>query len=141
MSAEGHVVTRPGTDRVVAGVIQWLETGVAPEGLLADDCFADLTVPLWRVQAGSAPDLLALRRSVHGFPGQVHVHRVDRTDHGFTMEFVERWQHEGQRWYAREMLRADVVDDRIVDMAIYCTGDWDEELQERHRRDVRLIRP
>ena len=40
------------------------------------------------------------------------------------------------------MIRADVVDDSIVEMSIYCTGDWDEAKQREHRRiPVQLIRP
>jgi hypothetical protein len=59
----------------------------------------------------------------------------------FTIEFEERWQHEGQRWYCREMIRADVVDDSITELSIYCTGDWDEARQQEHRKAVTLIRP
>ena len=32
------------------------------------------------------------------------------------------------------MIRADVVGDRIVEMSIYCTGDWDEARQREHAR-------
>jgi len=53
----------------------------------------------------------------------------------------ERWDHEGQRWYCREMIRADVVDDRIVELSVYYTGDWDEAKQREHAAAVSLIRP
>ncbi len=69
------------------------------------------------------------------------VGRVEQTDHGFTLELEERWDHEGQRWYCREMFRADVVDDQIVDCAVYCTGDWDEARQRQNAEEVTLIRP
>jgi hypothetical protein len=65
---------------------------------------------------------------------------VEHTDHGFTIEFEERWNAEGQRWYAREMIRADVVDQSIVELSIYCTGDWDEARQREHAESVQLIR-
>ena len=39
------------------------------------------------------------------------------------------------------MARADVVDGAISHLSIYCTGDWDPALLERHRREVALLRP
>jgi hypothetical protein len=131
---------RPDPSVAVAGLIRFLETGTAPDGLFAADLFADLSLPQWRLQAGSADEILAIRAAGHPFPGQVRVERVERTEHGFTIEFEERWDHEGQRWYCREMIRADVVGDSIVEMAIYCTGDWDEAKQREHVGSVRLIR-
>jgi hypothetical protein len=29
---------------------------------------------------------------------------------------------------------------RITELASYCTGDWDEAVQQRHAQQVRLIR-
>jgi hypothetical protein len=69
------------------------------------------------------------------------VERVEQTGHGFTIEFEERWDSEGQRWYSREMIRADVVGDSIVELSIFCTGDWDEARQREHAEAVPLIRP
>jgi hypothetical protein len=125
----------------VANLIAFLETGSIPEGLFAPDLFADLTMPHWRVQTATAADIIAERVAGHPFPGQVRVERVEPTDHGFTIEFEERWDNEGQRWYCREMIRADVVGDTIVEMSIYCTGDWDEARQREHSEAVTLTRP
>jgi hypothetical protein len=124
----------------VADLIRYLENGVAPEGLFAADVFGDVTLPRWRLQADNVADLLAIRAGGHPFPGEVRVERVEHTANGFTMEFEERWDHEGQRWYCREMARADVVDGTIVDLAIYCTGDWDDAQQRRHAESVRILR-
>jgi hypothetical protein len=69
------------------------------------------------------------------------VERVEPTGHGFTIEFEERWEDEaGQRWYCREMIRADVKGGGITEMSVYCTGDWDEATQREHAEAVRLIR-
>jgi hypothetical protein len=125
----------------VANLIRYLETGVAPDGLFAPDVFADLSLPHWRIQTGTAEELLAVRTKDHPFPGEVRVERAERTGHGFTIEFEERWDHDGQRWYSREMIRADVVDGRITEMSVFCTGDWDEARQREHAKAVRLIRP
>lgn len=125
----------------VANRIRFLETGGAPEGLIAADVFADLSLPHWRIQTSTAEEILAVRAEVHPFPGQVRVERVEQTGHGFTIEFEERWDHEGQKWYCREMIRADVVDESIVELSIFCTGDWDEAKQREHAGAVQLIKP
>lgn len=124
----------------VANLIRFLETGVVAEGLFSPDVFADLSLPQWRVQTVGVEAVVALRFDGHPSPGQVRVERVEPTDRGFTIEFEERWEHEGQRWYCREMIRADVVDDSITELSIYCTGDWDEARQQEHSKAVTLIR-
>jgi hypothetical protein len=129
------------TTTAVAKLIRWLETGVVPDGLFAPDAFADLSLPQWRLQAATAEDVVALRTASHPFPGQLRVERVEPTDRGFTIEFEERWDHDGQRWYCREMIRADVVGETITELSIYCTGDWDEAKQREHADTVTLIRP
>jgi hypothetical protein len=137
-------ITRPNTadtTAAVAGLIRFLETGNVPDGLFADEVFADLSLPHWRLQAQTAAEVIALRTEGHPFRGQLQVERVDPTEHGFVIEFTERWESEGQRWYCREMIRADVMDGSIVEMSIYCTGDWDEAKQREHADAVRLIRP
>jgi hypothetical protein len=124
----------------VADLIRFLETGIVPERLFAADVFADLSLPHWRVQAATAAEIIAIRAEGHPCPGQVRVERVERTGPGFTIEFEERWEDGGQGWYCREMIRADVANGAIVDMSIFCTGDWDEARQREHAQAVRLIR-
>ena len=132
---------RPDPSVAVANLIRFLETGSVPDGLFAPDVFADLSLPHWRIQSATAEEVLAIRAQGHPFPGTVRVERVERTEHGFTIELEERWDNEGQRWYCREMIRADVVGDTIVELSIYCTGDWDEAKQRDHADAVQLIRP
>ena len=132
---------RPDVSVAVANLIRFLETGSAPDGLFAPDVFSDLSLPHWRLQASTAGEILAIRAESHPCPGQVRVERVEQTGRGFTIEFEERWDDQGQRWYCREMIRADVVAGRIVELSIYCTGDWDEARQREHAAAVRLVRP
>jgi hypothetical protein len=122
-------------------LVEFLETGTPPRGLFAPEVFCDFTLPHWRLQAEGVDDLVALRRQGHPGPGTVPRWRCDRTSRGFVLEFEERWEQDGQRWYARELVRADVVDDAIVSLSVYCTGDWDEARQRDHAEQVRLIRP
>ena len=133
--------TKPDATNAVAGLIRFLETGDVPDGLFAPDVFADVTLPLWRLQADTARGLVEIRRQGHPLAGVVRVHRVDPTDRGFTIEFEEFWEDQGQRWYCREMIRADVVGATIVDLAVYCTGDWDAQRQRDHAAAVTLLRP
>ncbi|MBO3749975.1 hypothetical protein J5X84_28170 [Streptosporangiaceae bacterium NEAU-GS5] len=135
------MTSAPGTEVAVARLIRFLETGTAPDGLFTPDVFADLSLPLWRIQTSTAEDIAAVRIQGHPVTGEVHVERVEQTGHGFTIEFAERWHDQGQRWYCREMIRADVRDGAIVEMSIYCTGDWDEAKQNEHARAVTLSRP
>jgi hypothetical protein len=128
-------------DVAVANLIRFLETGELVDGLFAPDMFADLSLPHWRIQTANAQDIVAERVAGHPLPGQVRVERVERTGHGFTIEFEERWEQDGQHWYCREMIRADVAGDSIVEMSIYCTGDWDEAKQREHAAAVPLLRP
>jgi hypothetical protein len=125
---------------VVAELIRFLETGAVPDGLFAPDAFADLSLPRWRVQAATAAEIIAIRTEGHPCPGQVRVERVEETGHGFTIEFEERWEDSGQRWYCREMIRADLAGGSIAELSIFCTGDWDEARQREHAAAVRLLR-
>lgn len=138
--AAAATVGRPDVTVAVANLIRFLETGSVPDGLFAPDVFADVSLPQWRLQAATAEQVIAIRAQGHPFPGTVRVERVEQTARGFTIEFEERWDNEGQRWYCREMIRADLVGDTIVDMSVYCTGDWDEARQREHAGAVQLSR-
>jgi hypothetical protein len=97
--------------------VTWLETGVRPESMFA------------------------LREDSHPFRGEVRVEALDRTARGFALQFEERWVDGGQRWYCRELAHCVVEAGRIAELAIYCTGDWSEKVQQQHVDQVRLIRP
>lgn len=122
-------------------LVRWLETGVRDPGLFSDDVFADLTVPHWRLQAAGADATYRLREDSHPFTGSVHVEGLDRTSRGFLLKFEERWEAEGQQWYCREVIHCVVAGDRVTEIHISCTGDWDEARQRLHTEQVTLIRP
>ena len=121
--------------------VAFLETGTPPPGLFADDVFCDFTMPLWRLQARGVDAVVALRRHGHPSPGEVPRWRCNVTPSGFVIEFEERWEQGGQCWYSREMARAELAGSAIAEVSIYCTGDWDEDRQARHAREVDLLRP
>jgi hypothetical protein len=138
------VTVLPGLDSESAALaerlVNWLETGIRPAGLFADDVFADLTVPQWRLQAQGADAAFHLREDNHPFQGEVRIEVLDRTSRGFLIQFEERWTADGQRWYCRELIHCVVRRERISELAIYCTGDWDEATQRRHANQVPLLR-
>jgi hypothetical protein len=121
--------------------IDFLETGIAADGLFAPDLFTDFTMPLWRLQAGTAEGSIDLRRAGHPMVGTVPRSRIDLTERGFVLEVEELWQDRGEDWYCRELFRADVVDGSIAELSVYCTGDWDSARVAEHRAAVPLIRP
>jgi hypothetical protein len=130
------------TAELAAAVIRFLETGTADPGLFAPDVFCDFTQPTWRTQAAGRAATLALRTVNHPWPSRVTRHRVDPTPTGFVLEFEEEWVDDaGAPWYCREILRADVGPEGIVDLAVYCTGDWDPARIAEHAAAVELIRP
>jgi hypothetical protein len=134
---------RTDAQTLAAKFIQFLETNTPPDGLFADDVFADVSLPQWRLQADNSKDLLAIRLGGHSIGGTVPRHRVDATARGFVLEFEERWTDDaGEPWYCREMIRADVGSDGLIHaLSVYCTGDWDSALVARHAAEVTLIRP
>lgn len=122
-------------------LVRWLETGVRVDGMFAADVLVDLTVPQWRIQTLGEDAAFRLRAEQHPFIGEVRVEALDLTGRGFLLQFEERWLADGQRWYCRELIHGVVTDGRISELIVYCTGDWDEAVQQRHATEVQLIRP
>ncbi|HTR94803.1 MAG TPA: hypothetical protein VMI73_23990 [Trebonia sp.] len=130
------------TARGLAGkLVTFLETGTAPDGLFAPDVFIDFTLPQWRLQARGAVDAVGMRLAGHPGPGRVPRSRFDATATGFVLEVEEEWEADGQSWYCRELFRADVAAGSIIELAVYCTGDWDAAQVARHAAAVTLLRP
>ena len=128
--------------RAVADLlISFLETGEAKPGLFAPDVFTDFTMPQWRLQARGVEDSVALRSAGHPSAGRVPRSRFDPTPTGFVLEVEETWDDDGGHWYCRELFRADVGPEGITELAVYCTGDWDEAQVAQHARSVTLLRP
>ena len=136
-TATGEALSR----ELAAKFIDFLETGTAPDGLFTADAFCDFTVPQWRLQAEGAEDVVRLRKGGHPEPGRVPRSRFDATATGFVLEVEEEWEQDGESWYCRELVRADVADGAISQISVYCTGDWDRARVASHRETVTLLRP
>lgn len=122
-------------------LIAFTETGEAPAGLLAPDVFCDFTMPTWRLQASGVDETVALRRAGHPGPSTVPRWRFDPTPTGFVLEIEEAWEDGGEHWTAREMFRADIGEEGITQISVYCTGDWSAARRAEHAAAVTLIRP
>jgi hypothetical protein len=127
--------------RLAETALRWLESAVRPDDLFTDDVFVDFTLPHWRLQALGLEDAFAIREQGHPSPGRVRVEALDATARGFLLQIEERWESEGQQWYCRELVHCTVAGERISELSVYCTGDWDEAVQRQHAEQVRLIRP
>jgi len=121
--------------------VAFLETGTPPHGLFAPDVFCDFTMPTWRLQSAGIEDLVAMRKAGHPGTGGVPRWRFDPTPTGFVLEFDEDWEWDGDRWTSREMARADVGDEGITQLSVYCTGDWSTAHRAEHAAAVTLLRP
>jgi hypothetical protein len=140
VTAGGNLVDQESA-RLADTLVGWLETGVRPDDLFAEDIFVDLSLPQWRLQVESADGAFAIREHDHPFAGRVRVEALDRTSRGFLLQFEERWEAEGEEWYCRELMHCVVESGRISELFVYCTGDWDASVQQRHAKQVRLLRP
>ena len=130
-----------GVERVVRGLLEFLQSGTAPADLFGEAVFCDFSLPTWRVQASGRSDVIALRLLGHPGPSKVVGYRVQATPDGFVMELQERWSDAGGDWYCRECLLATVREGRISELSVYCTGDWSHQRQLDHARAVQLLRP
>ena len=108
---------------------------------MAPNVFCDFTMPTWRLQASGVDASAALRRGGHPGPSSVPRWRFDPTPTGFVLEIEEDWNDEAGRWTCRELFRADVGDEGITELSVYCTCDWDEARRREHAAQVTLLRP
>ena len=125
---------------LAAKLVKFLETGTVDDGLFTPDVFCDFTLPQWRLQAQGMLPAVRLRQQGHPGPSRVPRTRLDATETGFVLEVEEEWEADGDTWYCRELLRADVSDGAISQLAVYCTGDWDSAQVARHNETVTLFR-
>jgi hypothetical protein len=121
--------------------VGFLERGTPSRRLFAPHVFCDFTMPTWRIQAEGVEAAVALRLHGHPGPSRVVRRRFDPTPTGFVLEVEETWDSGGEHWYSRELFRADITEDGIAQLSVYCTGDWDTARVAQHAASVRLIRP
>ena len=114
--------------------------GVPPAvgDVLTDDVFLDGNPPLWRFQLQGIEAFAAWYKSYapNGMD-EVTVVRTVPTASGFVTELTERNREDtGKEITGREIVLCTVRDGRISELTVYCSGDWDEELQAPRGRSA-----
>jgi ketosteroid isomerase-like protein len=109
--------------------------------VLADDVFLDGHPPLWRFQVRGRDSFDAWIKSFMPDGADTTVVRTIPTVTGFVSEFTGRHQENGEEITDRKILLAEVRDGCITELTVYCSGDWNAELRDRHAAETELIRP
>jgi hypothetical protein len=138
MSATGSTKQ---SEALVQGLVRVLETGEGGAENFAPAALFDLNVPAWRFQVRGADAFNEWWHEEVAHRGRVTVGRSAPTPSGFVLETAIEFEHDGKGLYARQMCLAEVSDGRIVELAVYCTGDWDAQTRAKQAREAPMIRP
>jgi len=109
--------------------------------VLSEDVFLDGHPPLWRFQLQGRDTAAAWLRGYSPTGAETTVVRTVPTVNGFVTEFVGSHDENGEELTDRKILLCAVRGGEIVELTIYCSGDWDGELRARHAAETQLIRP
>ncbi len=121
----------------LADVFRTAEAG----DVLSDDVFLDGNPPFWRFQLQSRDSFSAWIKSFMPHCADTTVVRTVPTVTGFVAEFAGGHEQDGEQITDRKIMLAEVHDGRIVDLTVYCSGDWNSELRARHAAETQLLRP
>jgi ketosteroid isomerase-like protein len=109
--------------------------------VLTEDVFLDGHPPLWRFQLQGRDTFAAWLRGYSPDGAEITVVRTIPTATGFVTELVGRHDEGGEAMTDRKIVLCEVRGDRIAELTVYCSGDWDAELRARHAAETELIRP
>ena len=109
--------------------------------LFTDDVFLDGHPPFWRFQLQGRDTFAAWLQGYSPGGAETTVLRTIPTATGFVTELGGRHEEDGQEMTDRKILVCEVRDDRIAELTVYCSGDWDPELRARHAAETQLLRP
>jgi hypothetical protein len=109
--------------------------------VLAADVFLDGHPPLWRFQLQGRDTFATWLKGYSPDGAEITVVRTIPTATGFVTEFVGRHEENGEKITDRKILLVEVRRRRIAELTVYCSGDWDAALRERHAAETELSRP
>jgi ketosteroid isomerase-like protein len=121
----------------LADVFRTAEVG----DVLTEDVFLDGHPPLWRFQLQGRDTFAAWLQGYSPDGVETKVVRTIPTVTGFVTELVGRHDEDGKEMTDRKILLCEVRAGQIAELTIYCSGDWDAELRNRHSAETELIRP
>lgn len=110
-------------------------------GVFTDDLFLDGHPPLWRFQLQGIDAFSSWLVAYAPDGVDTTVVRTVPTATGFVTELTGRHEEEGELMTDRKIVLCAVRDERIAELTIYCSGDWDAELRARHAAETTLLRP
>jgi hypothetical protein len=142
MTTTTPTTTAPARDveQLSAGLAEAFRTGV-PGDLFTSDFFLDGHPPFWWFQIqGLEPFTAWLGEYVAHGPA-VDVVRTTTTDEGFLSEhLVSETVPDRGLLTARRLHVCVVRSGQIAEMTVFCSGDWDEALRERHAAEASILR-
>jgi hypothetical protein len=109
--------------------------------VLATDVFLDGHPPLWRFQLQGRDTFATWLKGYSPDGAEITVVRTIPTATGFVTEFLGRHEANGEEITDRKILLVEVRRRRIAELTVYCSGDWDTALRDRHASETELIRP
>jgi len=134
------MATKTKQDQVVDGFVRFTESGEDPDGLLAEDVFADVNVPQWRFQLQGRPAVADWVKTQLGLGTTSHVERVTFTSNGFVLDTHCDIQIPDGTMYCRALYVVETTGGKIGEFTLYCTGGWDADTRERHAAEAPMIR-
>jgi hypothetical protein len=108
----------PQHDALVPLFVKYLESGIAPSGLFADDVFAVIHIGGGHYEVRT-PAGLERELQQYGGPIQTQVLRQESTPSGFILEFTQR-SPRGDLY--EELAWALVYEGKVREIRWYCTG-------------------
>lgn len=122
--------------RLATALNRCFETFTADVDTFAADTFFDLLPPFWRFQLIGSEAFLTQLRTVARGASTARILRVVPTVSGFVLEHEETQPDA----VARRLLLCEVRDERIIDVLVYCNGEWDAALRARHAAEAPMLR-
>jgi len=109
--------------------------------VLTDDVFLDGHPPEWRFQLCGRDDFAAWLKGYSPRGADTTVARAVPTSSGFVTELLGRRHEGGELVTDRKIVLCELREGRISEMTVYCSGDWNQQLRERHAAETTLLRP
>lgn len=106
-----------------------------------DDVFLDGNPPSWRFQVQGVDQFGPWLADYTRNHPEVTVVHTTNCDGGFVTEHASSEMTPEGVVTSRKILLCRTRDDRISELVVYCSGDWDAELRARHEQETTLLRP
>jgi hypothetical protein len=144
MAMQQPVIARTATptdiDRLSEALAQVFRTADVGD-VFTDDVFLDGHPPYWRFQLQGIDDFRAWLQGYAEGGRDVEVVRTLATSSGFVTEHRGASHTDRGLITGRELLLCEVRDGRICELTVFCSGEWDAALRERHAAEAPMVRP